>query len=124
MRSASTDGILLVAHGTVTRLSGLPGFLRQIRRGREPSPELITEMTRRYELIGGSPLLSITREQARALAARLQLPVLIGMRFGECPIAEALLEAESAGTRRLVVLPLAPYSVPLYVSKGAARASS
>jgi ferrochelatase len=117
MRPSATDGVLLVAHGTVARLSALPAFLKEIRRGRDPSADLVAEMTRRYELIGGSPLLTITHEQARALSAELQLPVQIGMRFGEHPIVEGLREAARAGIRRLVTIPLAPYSVGLYVAE-------
>jgi protoporphyrin/coproporphyrin ferrochelatase len=115
MPSRTSDGVLLVAHGTVTELSDMPAFLTEIRHGRPPSAHLVTEMTRRYQVIGGSPLLNITREQASALEKQVQLPVLFGMRFGECRIAESLRTASEAGIRRLITLPLAPFSVELYV---------
>lgn len=117
MPRAAHDGVLLVGHGTVSSLAALPDFLREIRRGREPPDALIAEMVRRYELIGGSPLLRISRAQAEALAEQEQLPVLIGMRFGECRIADALQRATRAGIRRLVVVPMAPFSVGLYVNE-------
>jgi ferrochelatase len=119
MRSNKNDGVLLVAHGTVDSPSKLPGFLTEIRHGRHPTEEMIREMTRRYETIGGSPLMRITQTQANALSDALQLPVLVGMRFGLAPLAAALLGAAALKLRRLVVLPVAPYSVELYTAETA-----
>lgn len=107
-------GVLLVAHGTVTRLDDLPEFLRRIRRGRPASPELVAELRHRYERIGGSPLLAHTEAQASALGRALGVPVFVGMRLWDPSLAEALRHAQQAGVRRLVVLPLAPFSVPIY----------
>ena len=117
MESQRRYGVLLVGHGTVTNLASLPGFLRGIRHGREPPPALVAEMTQRYEKIGGSPLLRITEEQAEALSRVLEVPVLVGMRFGTSPIEQALIRAASLGLDRLVVLPMAPFSVPLYAAE-------
>ena len=119
MNASSNDGVLLVAHGTIGGLDELPSFLKDIRRGRPPSAEMLSEMTRRYQTIGGSPLMQITRAQANALADRLQMPVLIGMRFGTAPLSEALLGAAALSLRRLIVLPVAPYSVDLYAKETA-----
>ncbi len=93
MTALKNDGVLLVAHGTINNLEELPAFLTQIRRGRAPSNVMLEEMARRYEAIGGSPLMRITREQANSLADAIEMPVLIGMRFGIAPISEALLGA-------------------------------
>lgn len=108
------DGVLLVAHGTVTDLDDLPEFLARIRRGRPAPPELVQELRHRYEAIGGSPLLDITREQGQALARRLELPVLIAMRLWHPTVEEVLGAAVGLGLRRLCVLPLAPFSVHVY----------
>lgn len=107
-------GILLVAHGTIASLDELPDFLLSIRRGRPPSPELLAEMHRRYALVGGSPLLTITQAQAHALAAATGLPVLVGMRLWRPTVETALVEAAQRGYRQLCVLPLAPFSVSVY----------
>ena len=114
MTSAGSDGILLVAHGTVERLDEMPKFLERIRHGRPPSPELVAELVRRYQAIGGSPLLEITRRQAAALAERLGLQVLVGMRLWNPSVEDALREAAQRGLKRLVLLPLAPFSVHVY----------
>jgi len=58
----------------------------------------------------GSPLLSIGREQAHRLQARLgtEIPVSLGMRYGRPSIAAGLQELRRKGVRRIVVLPLYP----------------
>lgn len=108
------DGVLLVAHGTVSNLDDLPAFIARIRHGRPASPELLADLRSRYERVGGSPLLEITRAQASALARRLELPVLVGMRLWDPSVEDALRGAAHLGIRRLVVLPLAPFSVSVY----------
>ncbi|GMV13181.1 MAG: ferrochelatase [Polyangiaceae bacterium] len=108
------DGVLLVAHGTVTDLDDLPAFLQQIRRGRPASPELCAEIRHRYEVIGGSPLLDITRAQASALSKRLDAPVLVGMRLWRPTVEDVLRGIGGLRLRRLCVLPLAPFSVHVY----------
>jgi ferrochelatase len=108
------DGVLLLAHGTVSDVRDIPAFLGRIRGGRAVPPELAAETRRRYELIGRSPLLDITRTQAGRLQARLQAPVFVGMRLWDPSIESAIGEALAQGVRRLCVLPVAPYSVHVY----------
>lgn len=93
-------------------ISQLPEFLRRIRRGRPAPPELVGELEHRYTAIGGSPLLSITRAQAEGLSERLGLPCHLAMRFWSPTIEEVLPALE--GYQRLLVLPLAPFSVHIY----------
>ncbi len=108
------DGVLLVAHGTVTDLDDLPAFLQNIRRGRPAPPELLSELRHRYQTIGGSPLLEITRAQAAALSKRLDAPVLVGMRLWRPTVEDVLRGIAGLRLRRLCVLPLAPFSVSVY----------
>lgn len=108
-------GVLLVAHGTVEDLDDLGAFVARIRHGRPPPPGLVEELRRRYEAIGGSsPLLLTTRAQAQALARRLEVPVLVGMRLWEPGVERALVGAASLGLSRLVVIALAPFSQHVY----------
>jgi ferrochelatase len=107
---------LLTAHGTVENLDDLPEFLARIRHGRPAPPALVSELRRRYAAIGGSPHLRITREQAELLARELGLPVFVGMRLFRPELADALREAHAAGATRLVVLPLAPFSIHVYAA--------
>ena len=117
----SSTGILLVAHGTVADLADLPAFVARIRHGRPPPPGLIDELRHRYEAIGGSPLLRVTAEQASALSSRTGLPVIVGMRLWEPSVEDAFREAARRGLTRLVLVPLAPFSVDVYAA--AARRS-
>jgi protoporphyrin/coproporphyrin ferrochelatase len=114
MSNEPRTGILLVAHGTVADLADLPAFVARIRHGRPAPPGLVAELTRRYEAIGGSPLLRVTEEQARALEVRTGLPVLLGMRLWEPSVEAAFEQAARRGITRLVLVPLAPFSVEVY----------
>jgi ferrochelatase len=108
------DAVLLVAHGTVSRIEDIPAFLSRIRGGRPVSDLLVAEVRRRYQLIGKSPLLDVTRAQATALEQRLGIPVLVGMRLWDPSLEDALEEAARRGIRRLVMIALAPFSVHVY----------
>jgi ferrochelatase len=108
------QGALFLAHGTVSDLDEIPGFLARIRHGRPPPPELVAETRRRYQLIGNSPLLEVTREQAAKVESRLGMPVLVGMRLSDPSVESALERAVALGLTRLAVVPLAPFSVLVY----------
>jgi protoporphyrin/coproporphyrin ferrochelatase len=114
MIQSPNTAILLVAHGTVSDLAELPGFVARIRHGRPPPPGLVDELRHRYEAIGGSPLLRVTEEQARALGAHTGLPVLLGMRLWEPSVESAFVQAARREIKRLVLVPLAPFSVDVY----------
>ncbi len=64
-------GVVLMTYGSPATLDDIPVYIKHVYGGREASPEIIKEFRRRYDLIGGSPLLRITREQAAALEQEL-----------------------------------------------------
>jgi ferrochelatase len=109
--------VLLFGHGTVENLDDLPGFLSNIRRGRPSPPELVQEIRRRYEAIGGSPLLAISRALAREVEARLATRVHVAMRFWHPFAKDVLAEITGSGCRELAVVPLAPYSGHVYAGE-------
>src|SRR6185295_2056368 len=113
----SAGEVLLLGHGTVENLDDLPGFLSNIRRGRPTPPELVHEIRRRYEAIGGSPLLAITRALAREVEARLQTRVHVAMRFWHPFAKDVLAEITRGSCRELTVVPLAPYSGHVYAGE-------
>lgn len=110
--------VLLLAHGAPEKDEDVPEFLLNIRGGRPLPPHVVEEVKRRYQLIGGSPLRVHTERQAAALAARVGMPVLVGMRNWHPFIAESVKEVSRRGFRHLVALCLAPHnsrtSVGLY----------
>ena len=115
--------VLLMAHGTPESVDQMADYLRLVRGGREPSAELIEEMTHNWEAIGGrSPLTDITLQQGRALQTQLAadglaLPVAVGMRNWRPFIADAVGEIHRNGAVRIVGIPLAPQFSTLSVQK-------
>lgn len=121
---APAEGVLLIGHGTVEDLDDLPEFLANIRRGHPAPPDLLAEVRRRYEAIGGrSPLLAITRELAVAVEAAVKLPVAVGMRLFHPLPAQALRALVGRGVRDVVVVPLAQHSAHVYAEAVRAAAA-
>jgi ferrochelatase len=96
-------------------------YLARVRGGREPAPELVDEFTRRYRVIGGSPLIAITRAQAAGLAQTLDWPVEIGMRFSAPSIADGIGALAERGVEHIAAIILSPQYSPLLMG-GYARA--
>src|SRR5215510_15566602 len=96
MTDPSRVGVILMTYGSPATLDDVYEYMQNVRGGREPEPELVTEFKRRYPVIGGSPLLRITREQATALEEALNrrhpdgpaFRVTAGMRFAPPYIRE------------------------------------
>src|SRR5450432_613666 len=102
--SARMDArILLLGHGTVDNLDDLPAFLANIRRGRPAPPELLHEIRRRYEMIGGSPLLRISRELAQNIESKMGQRVHLAMRFWHPFAKDVLREISEAGCTTLTM---------------------
>jgi ferrochelatase len=91
----------------------IAAYLARIRGGRVADPELVDEFTRRYRVIGGSPLVEITRGQAAALASSLGWPVEVGMRFSEPSILAGLSALATRGVTTVVAIVLSPQYSPL-----------
>lgn len=123
MLISRSDAVLLLAHGTISTITELPDFLTEVRRGRAPSPELVSEMMHRYERIGGSPLLEYTRAQAAGLSARLGCVVEVAMRLWQPRVEQVVPHLAAQGIKRVCLLPLAPFSVQVYVDAARACAS-
>ncbi|MCE5230010.1 ferrochelatase [bacterium] len=73
-------------------------------------PARVAKMYERIWTDEGSPLLAISRRQARALEAKVNIPVELGMRYGEPSIARALEALEARGCESVAVFPLFPQS--------------
>jgi ferrochelatase len=114
-------GVLLMAHGTPSSMDEMPEYLRLVRGGRPPSPELVAEMRHNYQSIPGgrSPLTDITLAQADALRASLgrDSPVAVGMRNWTPFIKDALADLGAAGAHRIIGIPMAPQFSSLSVQK-------
>lgn len=115
-------GVLLMTYGSPESLNDVEAYLAHVRGGRTPPPELVAEFQRRYRVIGGSPLLRITREQAVALEEKLsrsvngqwsRVKVAVGMQHAPPFIADAVAALASAPVERLVGVILSPQYSPI-----------
>ena len=123
MTGLDRQGVLLMTYGSPASLEreDIRDYLARVRGGRDPDAQLVDEFTRRYRVIGGSPLIDITRGQAAALAGVLGRPVEVGMRFSEPSIVAGLRTLADAGVSAVAAIILSPQYSPLLMS-GYARA--
>ncbi|HEX2296741.1 MAG TPA: ferrochelatase, partial [Actinomycetota bacterium] len=86
-------------------------YYTDIRHGRRPAPELLAELTARYEAIGGrSPLYEITEAQRLGLEKRLDgIPTYLGQKHSPPFIGDAVRAMAGDGVDRIVGLVLAPH---------------
>jgi ferrochelatase len=119
-RPPMRSGVLLVTYGSAGDAEEVPAYLRSVRGGREPAPELVAEFTRRYQLVGWSPLIRITRAQAAALQERLNLDagdggylVEAAMLHSEPHVGRVAQRLVAAGAERLLGVVLSPQYSPI-----------
>jgi ferrochelatase len=112
---AAPSGVLLMTYGSPSSLDEVERYLTAVRSGRPPAEELLAEFRRRYEVIGGSPLIERTRAQAAALEAWLGRCWLVrpAMRFSEPSIESSLRDLTEAGVQRVAAIILSPQYSPL-----------
>ena len=121
-------GVLLMAYGTPRSQDEILPYYTDIRRGRPPTPELLAELTARYDAIGGiSPLAQRTESQRDELQRQLdglapgRFTVRLGLKHAHPMIEEAVDEFARDGFTELVALVLAPhfssYSIGQYVGR-------
>jgi len=111
--------LLLLAFGGPSSLDEVESFLMRLMKGRKPSLEQLERVKERYRLIGGSsPLLEITRGQAKALEKELQsrgfrFKSYVGMCYSHPLIEETLHEMQQDGIREVVAIPMTPFRSPI-----------
>ena len=120
--------VVLMAYGTPRTKEEILPYYTDIRRGRAPTDEQLTDLTNRYEAIGGlSPLKQLTEAQRDALQRELdalspgQFQVFLGLKHATPFVEEAVAEVVAAGFTRIVGLVLAPhyssYAIGQYIGR-------
>lgn len=120
--------MVLMAYGTPARTEDIEAYYTDIRRGRPPTPELLAELTARYDAIGGvSPLTARTDEQRAAIQSALdelepdRYTVVLGTKHSTPSIETAIAKVLDAGFEHVVGVVLAPhysaYSVGQYLTR-------
>jgi protoporphyrin/coproporphyrin ferrochelatase len=115
IETVTPRGVLLMTYGSPSSLDDVARYLTAVRGGRPPADDLLVEFRRRYEVIGGSPLIERTRAQAAALERRLGNGWLAraAMRFSEPSIETALRDLASRGVTDVAAIILSPQYSPL-----------
>jgi ferrochelatase len=116
----ATVGVLLMTYGAAKGPEGVPAYLDSVYRGKAPR-DVVEEFQRRYRLVGGSPLVEITRGQAGALQSLLNAEaepeeryrVEAGMQHTAPSIAEGLRTLVEAGCDRVVAIVMSPQYSPI-----------
>jgi ferrochelatase len=116
-------GVVLATFGSAVTADDVPAYLSSVRGDREVPEDLIVEFRRRYDLIERSPLIDITRAQARDLQTLLDAErgtgdtsVAVGMLHSDPSLASALDEVHADGAQRVVVVVLAPQYSPIILA--------
>ena len=121
-----TVGVVVMAYGTPRDRDDIEAYYTDIRRGRVPPPDLLADLVRRYDALGGTfPLRDITNRQVAAIASALgpAYEVRLGMKHSSPRIEEAVDSLGAAGVERTVGLVLAPHYSAFSVGEYAARAA-
>jgi len=113
-------GVMLMTFGSAQTAEEVPDYLRSVRGGGDPDPAVVAEFQRRYEIVGWSPLVRITREQGEALQRDLdeshgpgRFLVAVGMLHSDPRIDEALHTLADAGVGRVTGIVLSPQYSPI-----------
>src|SRR6266403_3356171 len=116
-------GVILMTYGSPKTLKQVPAYLKNIFGGKDASPEVIKEFQRRYNIIGGSPLIAITKAQAKALEKKLNKQyvdktfiVAAGMRFSK-PFIKDVVAKLSKDVTHLIGIIMSPQYSPI-IMKG------
>jgi protoporphyrin/coproporphyrin ferrochelatase len=114
-----TTGVALLTYGSARDEADVPAYLSRVRQGRTPPDDLVAEFQRRYRLIGGSPLIPITRRLAAELERQLGEGFVVeaGMRFSDPTVAQAVERLVERGAGRVLGLILAPQYSPIIMKQ-------
>lgn len=112
-----------MTYGSPKNLADVPQYLKNVYGGKDASPDVIKKFQQRYKLIGGSPLIQITQEQAVALEKELnnqhphgpEFRVAAGMRFSHPFIKDVVSEIAKNATQ-LVGIIMSPQYSPIIMS--------
>jgi protoporphyrin/coproporphyrin ferrochelatase len=122
-------GVLVMAYGTPTTPEDVETYYTRIRHGNAPTPELLSDLQRRYNAIGGtSPLAERTAAQVDEIKKQIEqiAPGVFDVRFGskyEPPMLEETAESFRAdGFTKVIGLVLAPHSSSMSTTQYFTRA--
>lgn len=119
--------VILMTYGSPKTLKEVPQYLKNVYGGKEAPLETIQEFQRRYKIIGGSPLVMITQQQAAALEQELNkdsrlhgndnvvFRVAAGMRFSQ-PFIEEVIKEQAEDADSIIGIIMSPQYSPIIMS--------
>jgi len=130
---STKTAVLLMAYGTPRSSEEILPYYTDIRRGRPPTEEQLSDLKARYDAIGGiSPLAARTEAQRDALQRALdniapdKFDVQLGLKHAHPMIEETVDNIARQGIKNIIALVLAPhyssYSIGQYVGRAQAAA--
>lgn len=115
--------VVLMTYGSPKTLEEVPHYLKNVYGGKDPDPGNVKEFQRRYHVIGGSPLIKITQQQAAELEKELNksktrplFRVVAGMRFSH-PFIEEVVQKNAKDADMVVGIIMSPQYSPI-IMKG------
>lgn len=111
---ANKLGVVLMTYGSATTAEHVAEYMQHVYPNGVPAG-VIEDFEQRYRLVGRSPLIDITREQARLTEQALGTNYIVraGMRHSHPFIEEAVAGCYVAGATKLIGVILAPQYSPL-----------
>jgi ferrochelatase len=129
-------GILVMSYGTPESLDQIEAYYTHIRRGNAPTPEMLADLTRRYEAIVGGffPLRENTNKQVKTLEETLnrlypsvEFVCYQGLKHAHPMIEEGVQQMVKDGISQAIGIVLAPHystmSVGSYIKRAEATAA-
>ena len=123
--------MIVMAYGTPRTPDDVEPYYTHIRRGRPPTSELLADLRRRYDALGGvSPLAERTEAQRSAIERRLdelspgRYRVVLGQKHAAPFIEDAVAGLADVGVSRTIGLVLAPHYSAFSVGQYHERARS
>jgi ferrochelatase len=123
-------GVLAMAYGTPVDRDDIARYYTDIRRGSPPPADLLDDLIRRYDAIGGTfPLRRASQAQCAGLQRALDglapggYLVALGCKHAPPTVEQGVADLAAAGVEGLVGLVLAPHYAAMSVGEYAARAA-
>ena len=114
----SKTGVVVMAYGTPGSTEEVEPYYTKIRHGHPPTPELLADLVRRYDAIGGiSPLSELTAAQVAGIARTLEAEhpdtyqVAFGAKYTSPSVEDGV--AALSGSTRIIGLVLTPHQASL-----------
>jgi ferrochelatase len=126
-------GVLVMSYGTPASLDQIEAYYTHIRRGKAPTPEMLMDLTRRYEAIVGGffPLRENTNKQVQALEETLnrlypetEFVCYQGLKHAHPMIEEGVEQMVKDGITQAIGVVLAPHYSTMSVGSYIKRAET